>query len=210
MSLSNPFPARKVRHPHSRKLPQHARHVIRQMLKARVAPRASVLQAHARQLDSAVNLSEHPDRVHPDSDRHSPGVRVVVGPATRSLLRQLLASRDLRVQQQLVREVLHQIQKLTLSALRRVRAAEKARAAGERAARSVRRHAGAAWTWLAGRSHWVRDKVTGRSVRVVGGRKPAVRTRGPQPAARARKPASKRPERDPAARARTSRTARGE
>jgi len=105
------------------------------MLRLRTATRAGVLQTHVRQLDSAVNLREHPDRLHEDRARHAPGVRVGVGPETRSLLRQLLASRDLRVQQELVREIIHQVQKRSLAALRRVRAFEKAGARAGQAAR---------------------------------------------------------------------------
>lgn len=161
-----------MRHPHRRRLPRHARHIIRQMLAFRAAARGSVLQAHVRQLDSAVNLTDSPDRLHPDTDRHAPGVRVRVGPGTRSLLRQLLESRDLRVQQQLVREVVHQVQKRLLAAMKRAARWEK----GKRAA------AGAWFRGLAagrGARSRARARFGSRApvTRTVGSRTPAARTR---------------------------------
>jgi hypothetical protein len=163
------------RHPHRRRLPRHARHLIRQMLKPRVAMRAGTLQTHAMQLDSAVNLAEYPDRVHPDRDRYAPGVRVVVGPETRSLLRQLLDSRDLRVQQQLVREIIHQLQKRVIAAAKRAARMETARKLAGRAVRSARRSR--LWAWFRTLPARARDKVSGRTTRTVGNRKPTVRTR---------------------------------
>lgn len=170
-------------HPHRRRLPRHARHLIRQMLKLRVAMRAGTLQTHARQLDSAVNLKDYPGRLHPDHDRHAPGTRVVVGLATRSLLRQLRDSRDMRVQQQLVREVVHQLQKRVLTATKNAARLEKARELAGRAGRAVR--GSRLWPWLASLSSRARTRIAGRTTRVVGGRKPAVRTRA-TPAARTR------------------------
>ena len=175
MSLPNPHPERLTGHPHHRRLPRHARHLVRQMLKPRVAARAGLLQTHARQLDSAVNLADYPDRLHPDHDRHAPGVRVAVGPETRSLLRQLLDSRDVRVQQQLVREVIHQVQKRTLAALKRAARLEKARETAGKAARGVR--SSRVWPWFRSLPSKARNRVAGRTTRVVGNRKPATRTR---------------------------------
>lgn len=180
------------------------------MLKLRVAVRAGTLQTHARQLDSAVNLKDYPDRVHPDSDRFAPGVRTAVGPETRSLLKQLLDSRDLRVQQQLVREIVHQLQKRVLAAAKRAARLEKAREVTGRAVRGVRRSR--LWAWLGSRPRWVREKVTGRATRTVGNRKPATRTRS-KPAdltSRTRTPAAgtrtTRPRKPPADRAERPRT----
>jgi hypothetical protein len=167
------------------------------MLRLRVATRASVLTAHVRQLDSAVNLREHPDRLHGDSDRSAPGVRTVVGPETRSLLRQLLASRDVRVQQQLVREIRHQLQKRVLAALKRARAVEKLREQAVRAARAAGRSGGLLIVWFRGSAGRARTRLGGRTTRVVGNRKPAARTRATA-ATRARTPASART-REPAA-----------
>lgn len=164
MSLPNPHPERLLkRHPHRRRLPRHARHLVRQMLRPRVAMRAGTLQTHVRQLDSAVNIAERPDRVHPDHDRHAPGVRVLVGPETRSLLRQLLDSRDLRVQQQLVREIVHQVQKRTLAALRRAARMEKARELASRAAGAAKRAGGKAVTTARAGRHWVVTRTAGRT-----------------------------------------------
>lgn len=172
-------------HPHRRRLPRHARHLVNQMLKLRVGTRASVLQTHVRQLDSAVNLADDRDRLHPDVDRAALGVRVVVGPETRSLLRQLLESRDLRVQQQLVREIGHQILKRVLAAAVRARRVARARERAGRIVRAVRRRGGLVLRWVRGRPRWVRERVTGRTTRTVGGRTPATRTRS-TPAARTR------------------------
>jgi hypothetical protein len=144
-------------HPHRRRLPRHARHIINQMLKVRVAVRASVLQTHARQLDSAVNLAEDRSRLHPDHDRHALGVRVAVGPETRSLLVQLRDSRDLRTQQQLVREIIHQLTKRMLAALKRAARLERAKAAASRAARATGKRARRARGWLA--LLWVRTRA---------------------------------------------------
>jgi hypothetical protein len=175
LSLPNPHPERVPGgHPHHRRLPRHARHLARQVLKLRTATRASVLQVHVRQLDSAVNLREHPGRLHPDSDRHSPGVRVMLGPELRSLLRQLLETRDVRVQQQLVREIVHQVQKRTLAALKRVRAVERARELGGKAARGARARGGGLWTWLLSLPARAQARA-GRTARA--GRKPVARSR---------------------------------
>jgi hypothetical protein len=169
------------------------------MLKLRVAMRAGVLQTHAKQLDSAVNLREYPDRVHPDHDRHAPGVRVIVGPETRSLLRQLRDSRDLRTQQQLVREIIHQIQKRVLSALKRAARAEKARRAAEKARERAGRLADRVrrsrlWPWLRALPGRAKKLAGGRTVRVVGNRTSAPRTRTAAPArTRAKAPAPARP-----------------
>jgi hypothetical protein len=162
-------------HPHRRRLPRHARHLIKQMLRPRVAMRAGTLHVHAKQLDSAVNLREYPDRLHPDSDRHAPGVRVVVGPETRSLLRQLLESRDMRVQQQLVREIVHQLQKRMVAAIKRARRMKKAREMAGKAARGVRRSR--LWGWFRSLPSRAKALATGRTTRTVGNRKPATRTR---------------------------------
>ena len=175
-------------HPHYRRLPRHARHLIRQMMKPRVAMRAGTLQTHVSQLDSAVNLKEHPDRVHPDHDRRAPGVRVVIGPETRSLLRQLLESRDMRVQQQLVREIIHQVQKRTLSAIKRIKAVEKTREVAGKAARGTARAGSRAWSWarlLGGRARHLsagRAPRTGSTATVTRTRHmTTVRGRGPAP-----------------------------
>jgi hypothetical protein len=172
------------------------------MLRPRAASRASVLMSHVQQLDSAVNLRDYPDRLPPDSDRHSPGVRVIAGPETRSLLRQLLASRDLRTQQQLVREIRHQVQKRVLAALRRARAMERARERLGKVARGARHHGGRLLGWLrsaAGRARGARE------TRTVGNRKPVTRARtGGQ--ARTREPVART--RKPAERATRARTAR--
>jgi hypothetical protein len=159
-------------HPHYRRLPRHARHLVKQMLKPRVAMRAGTLQAHVGQVDSAVNLKDYPDRVHPDHDRRAPGVRVAVGPETRSLLRQLLESRDVRVQQQLVREIVYQVQKRTIAAARRAKVAEKARALPGKAARGTAKAArgtakgvSRAWSWT---WPWSRARTARRASRAAG------------------------------------------
>jgi hypothetical protein len=185
LTLPNPFPEAASRHPHSRRLPKHARHLIGQMLKGRLAVRGSVLQTQTRQLDSAVNLREHPDRLHPDHDRHAPGVRVVLGSQTRSLLRQLRESRDIRVQQQLVREIIHQVQKQVLAVLRRAARMEKALERGARAVRSTRKQGKRLAAWLRVLPRRTRDKWNSRHIRVVGGRPRTT-------AARPRKPAASR------------------
>jgi hypothetical protein len=177
LTLPNIHPERAPGHPHRRRLPRHARHIIRQMLKPRAAVRASVLQTHAKQLDSAVNLRDYPDRVHPDSGRHAPGVRVAIGPETRSLLRQLLESRDLRVQQQLVREIIHQVQKRTIAALKRVKAVERSLARAGKIARGARRQGGRLADWFGSLPARTRARLGGRVTRTVGNRKPAARTR---------------------------------
>jgi hypothetical protein len=164
-------------HPDRRRLPNHARHLARQMLKPRTATRASVLQKHTMQLDSAVSLREDPNRLHPDHDKFPPGIRVVVGPETRSLLRQLLESRDRRVQQQLVREIVHQIQKRIIAAAKRIRRMDKARELTGRAARSAQRTACKVPGWLRSRASKARSRFGGRTVRTVGNRKPSARTR---------------------------------
>lgn len=213
MSLPNPFP--EARHPHRRRLDKHARHIIRQMLRPRAAQRAGTLQVQVRQLDSAVSLHEDRDRLHPDSDRFAPGVRVVVGPETRSLLVQLLASRDLRVQQQLVREIRHQILKKVLAAVKRAKSAQAARDAVARAAQGTRDAAVSAGratrkgtdrlaAWFRSLPEKTRNRVARRNVRVVGNRPrtttrtrfaPVARTRaavGDGRETRARKPAPER------------------
>lgn len=207
MPLTNPHPERPLGgHPHRRRLPRHARHLVRQMLRLRVATRASVLTTHVRQLDSAVNLREHPGRLHDDNDRSAPGFRVVVGPEIRSLLKQLLASRDIRVQQQLVREVRHQMMKRTLAAVKRARAVEKAREKAVQAARAARRAGGWLASWFSSLPGRARTRLGGRTTRVVGNRKPAARTRKP-PSARTREPAAART-RKPAERAARPRAVR--
>jgi predicted XRE-type DNA-binding protein len=149
--------------------------------------RAGTLQTHVRQIDSAVNLKEYPDRVHPDHDRYAPGVRVVIGPETRSLLRQLHDSRDLRVQQQLVREIIHQVQKRALAAVRRAKAVEKTREAvskaargsakaGSKAARSTVAAASRAWSWARLLGGGVRHPQAARASR-AGGAGTVTRTR---------------------------------
>lgn len=155
-------------HPHHRRLPRHARHLVKQLLKPRVAMRAAVLQRHAVQLDSAVNLRENPDRLHPDHDRHVPGVRVVVGPESRSLLKQLLDSRDIRVQQELVREIIHQFQKRMYAAAKRAARLETARRVAGRTASRIRRSR--LWPWLRSLPSLVKALVTGRTTRTVGNR----------------------------------------
>jgi hypothetical protein len=192
-------------HPDRRRLPQHARHLVRQMLKPRTATRASVLQKHAMQLDSAVSLREDPNRLHPDHDKFAPGIRVVVGLETRSLLRQLLESRDRRVQQQLVREIVHQIQKRIIAAAKRMRRMAKARELTSRAARSTQRTACKVPGWLRSRASKARSRFGGRTVRTVGNRKPAARTRTQPPARTQRKPADRTPA-TRTARPRTTRT----
>jgi len=174
LSLPNPFPEARPRHPHRRRLPRHARHLARQMLKFRTAARGAVLQAHVRQLDSAVNLQDDRDRLHPDTDRTAPGVRVRIGPETRSLLRQLLESRDLRVQQQLVREIVRQVQKRLIAAMKRSVRWEKAKRAAARAALRARAASRRVWLWTRARA---RTRFGTRAPRVVGSRPPATRTR---------------------------------
>jgi hypothetical protein len=196
-------------HPHRRRLPRHARHLVKQLLKPRFLPkRASVLAAHVRQIDSAVNLHDRAASLPGDTDRMAAGQRVVLGPESRSLLRQLLESRDLRVQQQLVREIVHQMQKRIQTAAARSQAAETARRKTKQSA-----------VWLAGRAKAAAALV--RSVpsrlrsrrgphgwnfgkRTAGNTAMAARTRVPVPArgvhgfgtvadkTRVRKPAPKR------------------
>jgi hypothetical protein len=179
--------------------------------------RAGTLQAHARQLDSAVNLKEHPGRLHPDHDRDAPGVRVMVGPETRSLLRQLRDSRDIRVQQQLVREVIHQLTKRVLTAMKHserlrkiregaVKAAKRVRAAGQRTRAAGQR----AWSWSRWAGAWVRSTVADRRSRSTGTRH-LTRVRGGgfgTVPARGRPAASGRFTRTPAARTRSKRVKR--
>jgi hypothetical protein len=164
--------------------------------------RVGTLQTHAMQLDSAVNLKDYPDRVHQDHDRYAPGVRAVVGPETRSLLKQLLDSRDRRVQQQLVREILHQVRKRVYAAAKRAARMEKAREKASRAARATRRRGSQLLTWLRALPGRAKARVTGRTTRVVGNRAitrsrnvTTARTRaavGDGRATRAKKPAPAR------------------
>lgn len=148
-----------VIHPHHRRLSRHARHIIRDMLKARVARRAGTLQVQVRQLDSAVSLHEDQSRLHPDDDRFAPGVRVALGPETRSLLRQLLESRDLRHQQQLVREIRHQVTRRVIAAVRRIRAVERTRELAGKAVRGARKRGGQLARWLGRLPARTRDAV---------------------------------------------------
>jgi hypothetical protein len=144
------------------------------MLKNRVAQRGGTLQVQVRQLDSAVSLAESPDRLHPDTDRLASGVRVVVGPETRSLLRQLLESRDLRVQQQLVREIRHQILRKVLAAMKRIKAIERTMAASAATARAARRRGSWLLNWFRSAGSRARAQFAGRLHRPAAARKRLV------------------------------------
>jgi hypothetical protein len=146
--------------------------------------------------------------VHPDSDRHAPGVRVAIGPETRSLLRQLLESRDLRVQQQLVREIRYQVQKRAIAALKRVKAVERSLARAGKIARGARRQGGRLAGWFGSLPARTRARLGGRVTRTVGNRKPAARSRTGMTSARTRKPGEPARSRKPAERTTRTRAAR--
>jgi hypothetical protein len=168
-------------HPHHRRLPKHARHLASQMLALRAAPqRASVLEAHVRQLDHAVSFHERAGLTG-DTDSRALGQRVILGPETRSLLRQLLDSRDMRVQQSLVREIRHQVQRRILAAVARSKAIERARERAARAAAVLRERAARAAAVLRERASQgvARAQERSRRARVTRTRHMTT-TRGPQ------------------------------
>jgi hypothetical protein len=164
-----------VIHPDRRRLSKHARHLVKQMLRPRVATRGGTLQVHAAQLDRAVNPGRSQSA---DLTQHGTGVRTVVGPETRSLLRQLQTSKDVQVQRHLVREIVDQIRSRVRAAERRAaairkareRAAQAAQATG-RAARATGRAAHGLWAGLVSLVTGVANRASGRRpVRVVGNR----------------------------------------
>jgi hypothetical protein len=157
--------------PHHRRLPRDARHLIRRIraLGRTGYVRAGVLHAQVAALDYAVGRRENQRRPLPaDTDMHAPGDRVRLGTEVRDLLDRLHASRNLREQQALVREIRHAILRRILIHARRARVI---RAAGARAV------AGAVWVRdlaAAGtrKLNEGRARTPAPQVRVVGHRQP--------------------------------------
>jgi hypothetical protein len=147
--------------------------------------RAGTLQAHASQLESIVTPGRGGQA---DVTTYNTGVRTVVGPETRSLLRQLRDSRDVKVQRHLVREVVAQIRKRVNASERRsammrrararaVRAARATARAVPRVARAVPRVARGLWGWLASAVTGTRNIAGGRGRTRVVGNRTTTRTR---------------------------------
>jgi hypothetical protein len=165
------------KNPDRRKLPRHARHLIRHMLGRVGYHRAAVLDTQARSLEHEVGRSAKSR--HPGESPHGPGHRVRLGPDTRNLLRKLLASKDRRVQIALTREIRQQVAARIRAHIRRSNALrmirEKTRKAAIRTwgwARTRPAAARRAWGWARTRPAAVRDARASRvrQVRVVGSR----------------------------------------
>jgi hypothetical protein len=140
--------------PHNVRVPKNARRVIKRMLRVGVTPhRASVLHAQVNVIEHGVNRNDgRKGGVHPaDSTSIAPGQRVRLGVETRALLVKLLESRNLRVQQALVRELRHQVMRRIRARVIRAQAAMRARNGARTAAR---------WSW--GRMRAGADFVAGR------------------------------------------------
>jgi hypothetical protein len=155
--------------PHHDKLPRDARHLISRLLAfGRTGyHRAGVLHAQIGALDYAVNRREKVNRPLPsDTDMHAPGQRVRLGADVRDLLARLAASRNLREQQALVREIRHAVLRRISIHMQRSR---RLAAARKRAAQGLR------WvkTRTAQGGRWVKERVT--DARAREGQGPAVR-----------------------------------
>jgi hypothetical protein len=152
--------------------------------------RASVLETQVLQLDSAVN--QHlPGRLQEDRERRSHHVRVRLSAEARGLLHRLRESRDIRVQQQLVRALTHQVTRDITRVIRRSKAVQAAR-----------KRAASAWRWFrSGAARqvargWERARETrpGRAARTAGTRSRAVsRTRQSRAAERVTRAMGERP-----------------
>jgi hypothetical protein len=168
---------------HHRRLSRDARHIVRHMLRRKASMhRASVLDAQVRALSHAVNRHDNPARALPSLSQAAPGQRVWIGTETRSLLRQLQAAKNLRVQQQLVREVMHNVRRRIEAAVRRSERIRKLRAAVAGSAARARTRARAGW-----------ERATAARTGRGAARTPAVRSRaggfGSLPAPRTRRAA---------------------
>lgn len=128
---------------HRRKLSRHARRMAAAMLKVGRTPHhAAVVHAQVNALDYEVNRKDRGKRAAlPAEPEVAEGRRVRLGSEVRAILRRLLATDNLRVQQALVRELRHAV-------LRRVRRA----ADWERRRLAARRNAARAWFWLTGQA----------------------------------------------------------
>jgi hypothetical protein len=128
------------RNAHQRRLPRHARHLARHIMRRGTAyHRASVLVQQADSMVHDISRGAAPALRQPVLTDEALGQRVRIGNDTRDLLRRLLASRNLRVQQQLAREIRHSIiRRISIHAARSDRL-RGARANVRRAARATRR-----------------------------------------------------------------------
>jgi hypothetical protein len=150
------------RNQHDRKLPRHARHLARHLLRRGTAyRRASVLDQQSASLTQEISRGERAKS--PDLTDMAPGQRVRIGSDTRDLLRRLLASRNLRVQQQLAREIRHSIMRRIAVHVRRTQRMEAARARIRQAAADSRKR-------TAETAKRLRAGPAPQTVRVVGNR----------------------------------------
>jgi hypothetical protein len=157
--------------PHKRKLSRHSRHIIRHMLKTRRTghQRASVLSAQVDALDYDVNR-RHSAKKPPGESHGLAGHRIRIGVEVRDLLRKLRASRNLRVQQQLVKEIRHAVQ-------RRIRIHARRKATAARIRIIAKRTRAAAGKVRSRAVRFVRDRVKSVAQRNWNStRRPAART----------------------------------
>lgn len=128
---------------HRKKLSRHARREVRAMLKVSRTPHhAAVVHARVNALEYEVNRKDRAKRVPlPGEPKVMEGRRVRLGSEVRAILKRLLATDNLRVQQALVRELRHAV-------MRRVRRAVD----WERRRLAARRNAARTWFWLTGQA----------------------------------------------------------
>lgn len=140
-------------HPHHKKLSRHARQVIRQMNRRGITPQhADVLTSQVNALGHEVDRKDRGkhESLHlpPDSDRIAPGQRVRLTTEHRALLKRLAASRNLREQQALIRELRHAMQARIQQAARRAAARAKVMERTRRATSATGRAARNVGTWV--------------------------------------------------------------
>jgi hypothetical protein len=160
-----------IKNKHHHRLHRSARHLIRDIGRtSRGYTRTSVVMAQIRGLEHAVSIRENPGRRSPSLVRSPVGERVRIGHDVRELLGRLQVSRNLRVQQQLVRELRAAVERrirVHRERSRRLQAARQNTKHGLQTAGAAGRTAGA---WVGGQvsqhhARWTRPGPADRSVR---------------------------------------------
>lgn len=171
-----------IRNKHHHRLHRSARHLVRDIGRtSRGYTRTSVVMAQIRGLEHAVSLRDSSPRNAPQLIRSPVGERVRIGHDVRELLGRLKVSRNLRVQQQLVRELRKAVERRIAIHRDRSRRLQATRRNTKRAARAA-----AVPGQAAGR--WVGQQVSAHHAKWTRPAQAGDRASRPGPAARVREP----------------------
>lgn len=165
---------------HYHRMHRSARHIVRHMRRASHGyTRAGVLVAQVRALEYAVSLRDTSPSRLPSQASVAAGQRVRIGHDTRELLDRLSISRNLRVQQALVKEISAQVRKRIKIHRDRSRLLKTARTRTSQAVRAAGAPGRAAGRAVSQRVRTYHDRHVTRTARVPAREGQPARPRSP-------------------------------